>query len=247
MVVTSRRLQDSLGVCPEIAEYFANERKVPVDNLFWEKKRIYLSAGFGYLTIPLVFDLLYRSGVELDVLLSDEHVSLMEKGFHSLKLYEKGDCSFDDFLNDCHVLLSGRIKQQKLASDLFDLFSGKEPQFFKFETKHKALARSDSFLFTLVDLQVTDEWVESFLPVWYSIARPILLLDDFKDLIEDRVSKDENTIVELGNDADAIKAAYQLGNNDIKVLNEVNPMLGKFMQSLLDDALNYKHIIKEMS
>lgn len=246
MVITSRKLQDSLGISPEIANYFANERQVPADNLFWEKKRVYISGGFGYLTIPIVFDLVYRSGISLDLLLDDQHVSLMEKGFHSLKRYEKAESTFEEFLNDCRVLLDGKIKQQKLASDLFDLFSGKSPRYFKFETTHKALARSDSFLFTLVDLDVTDEWVEKFLSYWYAVARPILLLDDFKDLIEDRANKDDNTIIELGNDAGAIKKAYQFGMNDLDRLKEINPVLAKFMQGLLSDALTYRHIIKEI-
>jgi hypothetical protein len=73
-----------------------------------------------------------------------------------------------------------------------------------------------------------------------------LLLDDFKDLIEDRVSKDENTIIELGNDAGAIKKAYQFGMDDLDKLKEINPVLAKFMQGLLTDALTYRHIIKEI-
>ena len=82
MVITSRKLQDQLGVNSRIADYFANERPVPVNNLFWKNKRIYISGGFGFLTIPLAFDLIHKSGVPLELLLNDEHVSSMEKGFH---------------------------------------------------------------------------------------------------------------------------------------------------------------------
>ena len=247
MVITSRKLQDSMGICPEIADYFANNRAIPTDNLFWEKKRVYIASGFGYLTIPLMFDLVHKLGVPAEVLLDDGHVTLMEKGFHNLKRYEKGEIAFEEFLDSCQALLAGKIKQVKLTSDLFDLFSGKPPMFFKFETNHKALARSDSFLFTLVDLELTDEWVTKFLPVWYSLARPILLLDDFKDLIEDRQTKDSNTIIELGNNSNAIKAAYQLGVDDLNVLSSINPKLSEFMLLMLNDALRYKHIQSEMS
>jgi hypothetical protein len=247
MVVTSRKLQDNLGVNNKIADYFANERAVPPNNLFWKDKRIYLSAGFGFLTIPLTFDLIHKLGVPLEILLADEHVSLMEEGFNQLKCYENETISFNDFLQQCKVLLAPSIKQKKLASDLFTTLSGGTPQYFQLETKHKALARSDSFLFTLVDLDLSDEWVTNFLPYWYALARPILLLDDFKDLTEDRRTKDENTIIELGNNKQAIEAAFELGRQDLEKLKTINPQLAKYMQYDLEDALLYEHIQAEIN
>lgn len=247
MVVTSRKLQDNLGVNNKIADYFANERAVPQNNLFWKNKRIYLSVGFGFLTIPLTFDLIYKLGVPLDILLSDEHVSLMEQGFHELKCYESETISFNEFLLQCKALLAPSIKQKKLAADLFTTLSGGEPQYFQLETKHKALARSDSFLFTLVDLDLSDEWVANFLPYWYALARPILLLDDFKDLPEDRRTNDENTIIELGNNKQAIEAAFELGIQDLEKLQTINPQLAKYMQHDLKEAILYDHIQTEIN
>lgn len=244
MVITSRKLELELGINSSIASYFANERKVPENNLFWKNKRIYISTGFGFLTVPMIFDLIHKCGVPLDILLTDEHVSLMEQGFHRLKQYESEEISFADFLAECKLLLQDKIKQPRLASDLFAFFSGKEPAYFMFETKHKALARSDSFLFTLVDLDLTDEWVVQFLPYWYSLARPILLLDDFKDLEEDRITGDENTIIELGDNAAAIESAYLMGISDLDLLATINPLLANFMRRFLKDALMYPHIRK---
>lgn len=248
MVITSRMLSEELGIDSEIAEYFANQRKVPADNLFWKNKRIYISAGFGFLTIPLAFDLMFKAGISKEVLLNDEHVSLMEEGFDCLKRYEAEEWNIEQFIEGCRKLLQGKIKQQKLAFDLFAVLMNKPAQYFDFETKHKALARSDSFLFTLVDLELTDEWVASFLPYWYSLARPILLLDDFKDLEADRINNEkENTIIGLGNNAEAIKAAHSIGIADIVILAKLNPKLAKFMESLLEDSLKHAHIQRELN
>ena len=60
MVITARILQDKLGIHPLIADYFANQRQIPADNLFWKDKRIYISAGFGFLTIPFAFDVMLK-------------------------------------------------------------------------------------------------------------------------------------------------------------------------------------------
>jgi hypothetical protein len=247
MVVTSKILQDRTGIDSKIADFFANERKVPSDNLFWFNKRIYISAGFGFLTIPFTFDLIYKMGVSTSALLADEHVTLMEQGFHQLKLYEANKITFPEFMIACAAILEGKIKQKKLAADLFAVFGGERPSYFVFEEKHKALARSDSFLFTLVDLDLSDEWISTFMPVWYAMARPILLIDDFKDLMEDRLQKDENTIIELGNNASAIMEAYEMGLRDLAILAKVNPKLSSFLKTFLDDALNYMHIREELA
>jgi hypothetical protein len=233
-----------LGIYNRIADYFANERAIPANNLFWKDKRIYLSMGFGFLTIPFAFDLMYKRGVDIDILLQDDHVSLMEEGFDKLKKYEMSLISYSDFIQSCKDLLYKKIRQKDLAKDLFALFSGEKATIFQFENKYKALARSDFFLFTLLDLDLTNEWIHEFLPYWYSVARPILLLDDFRDIEEDRVQGEENTIIEMGDDKAAVEQAYQLGINDLKLLSEVNPLLAEFIQGLLDDSLNYAPIQK---
>lgn len=242
MVITARKLESEMGINSEIAHYFANERKVPADNLFWKGKRIYISIGFGYLTIPLVFDLVHKCGVPVNTLLQDAHVSAMERGFDKLKRYENNEITFLEFIDECKILFQKNIKQPHLADDLFAVFTGKAPKHFQFETKHKALARSDAFLFTIVDLDLTDEWVHSFLPVWYSLARPILLLDDFKDLVEDRTNCEENTIIELGDNGKAVADAYELAMTDIEILSKINPQLGKYMAQFFKEALWYEHI-----
>lgn len=242
MVLTSRILQDRLGIDPAIADYFANERPVPADNLFWKNKRIYISVGFGYLTIPFAFDLMYKCGLPKEQLLEDQHVALMEQGFDRLKRYELNELSLEQFIQECGQILYQKIRQHHLASDLMGLFNGNAPRYFQFETKHKALARSDFFLFTLVDLDISDEWVHQFLPYWYALARPILLLDDFKDLTEDRRTNEENTIIELGNNRDGVLAAHQLGLQDTALLAQKNRKLARHLEELLNEALLYPQI-----
>ncbi len=164
MVITSGILENRLGIHKRIADYFANQRAIPANNLFWKDKRIYLSMGFGFLTIPFAFDLMYKRGIEMDILLQDDHVSLMEEGFDKLKKYEMSLLSYSDFINGCKELLHGKIRQTDLAKDLFAFFSGESSTVYQFENKYKALARSDFFLFTLLDLELSNEWVHEFLP-----------------------------------------------------------------------------------
>lgn len=247
MVVTSRILSDRLGINEEIADYFANKRRIPQNNLFWQNKRIYLSAGFGYLTIPIGFDLFHKCGISNELLLQEPNIDFMENAFDRLRRFEKSEITLRELLDEFKRLLDGKIKQTHLADDVFALFSGQKPVYFQFALEHKALLRSDLFLLTLVQIDLTDQWVHDFLPYWYAGARPILLLDDFKDLEDDRRTNDENTIIELGNNKQAIMEAYQLGLRDLEKLKEINPKLSKYFKSYLDDALNMKYIQEQLT
>jgi hypothetical protein len=246
MVITSRMLQDRMGVDSEIADYFANERAVPQNNLFWKNKRIYISRGFAYLTIPLVADLLYRLGVSKKSILNDEHVGLLEQGFDLSSRYEEKQITFEQFVLSSKKILIGKVKQVNFASDLFRFLQGESTKFFTFETPIKALSRSDGYLFTIIDLEVSDEWVKEFLPYWYSMIRPVLLFDDFKDLAGDRKDGDENSIIELGNDKQAILSAYEFGMKDISLLSSVNEKLAAYLKEMLQEVLSFPHIRKEL-
>lgn len=243
MVVTAHMLHHDMGVDEEIANYFANQRPVPQQNLFWKGKHIYLSAGFGTLTIPLVYDLQLKMGVDKADLLHDAHVSLMEAGFDLLSRYESGFIDLSAFLHACKLLLSDKIKQQHIVEDLFSFFSGNMPAYFAFDRHHVSLARSDMFLFTLADLNVSDEWVTAFLPYWYAVARPILIMDDFVDLEDDRLSGEkENVIIELGNNREAIYKAFELGMDDLHRLATINAKLEKHIMLRLEQCMNKKYI-----
>lgn len=236
-----------MGINSEIAHYFANVRKVPAENAYWRNKKVYISFGLGFQAIPFMFDLVHKCGISTDILLQEDHITLMEEGFDKVGLYENNEISFGEFLSQCKELLHGRIIQFHLAADLFAVLSNNGTKYFEFETKHKALARSDSFLFTLVDLDLSDEWVKNFLPLWYSLARPILLLDDFKDLEEDRQKQDENMILELGDDANAVMQAYDFGMRDLTKLATVNPKLAGYIEDIFKKSLAMEHISKMLT
>lgn len=243
MVVTAHMLHHDMGVDEEIANYFANQRPVPQQNLFWQGKHIYLSAGFGTLTIPLVYDLQFKMGVDKADLLHDTHVTLMEAGFDLLSRYESGFIDLPGFLQTCKLLLADKVKQQHLAEDLFSFLSGNMPAYFEFDRQHLSLARSDMFLFTLTDLNVSDEWVKVFLPYWYAVARPILIMDDFVDLEDDRLTGEkENIIIELGNNPEAIYKAFELGMDDLHRLATINEKLAKHIMLRLQQCMNKKYI-----
>jgi hypothetical protein len=239
-------LQDRMGIDSEIANYFANERAVPVNNAFWKNKRIYVSTGFAYLCIPVLSDLLLKLGIDKSVILSESHIKLTEDIFDRSVQYEFKQITFPNFVNECNLLLSGKIKQLNLVEDLNTVLIEKKSKHFRFETKLQSLARCDGYLYSFADLDTSDEWVKQFLTYWYTIMRPILLIDDFQDLLLDRVNGEENAIIELGDYATGIQSAYNLGVKDLKLLAEINPKFSAFMASTLKNVLTMRHIESEL-
>lgn len=237
MVITSRILQEKWGIDPEIADYFANERAVPKDNLHWGNRRIYISGGFGFLFIPIVFDLIHKLGIDKKDLLEENHVKLTELILHYSQEYELNQINFNEFINKCKKLVSNKIKQPNFYRSLNSHFSREPLSVFEFETKYKALGRGDSYLFTLVNLKVTDEWIKNFLPYWYGVMRPIFLFDDFRDLEEDKRNGEENIIIEMGGNADALTKATEMALFNINVLKEINEKLSNTMTDYLNQIL----------
>ena len=67
-----------MGVSPTIGRFFV-DRKLPENNSFWKGRLLYIGFGNGYVSIPVFYDILFRLGLPLDVLLDGQHVQFMER------------------------------------------------------------------------------------------------------------------------------------------------------------------------
>ena len=90
MFISAYQLQHEMGVDPSIARFFV-DRPVPENNSFWKGRLLYIGFGNGYLSIPVYYDLLFRIGLPLELLLSEAHVLLMEKIMHYAILQERAE------------------------------------------------------------------------------------------------------------------------------------------------------------
>jgi hypothetical protein len=81
MFISVKHLHENMGVNEKIARFFV-DRKVPEDNVFWKGKLLYISRGNGFMNIPVYYDILYRIGIPMEVLLEDGRVQCMERIMH---------------------------------------------------------------------------------------------------------------------------------------------------------------------
>ena len=82
-----------MGVHKTIGRFFV-DRKPPENNSFWKNKFLYVGFGNGYVSIPVFYDILYRLGLSIEVLLGEEHVHFMEQLMHFAILQERNEIDY---------------------------------------------------------------------------------------------------------------------------------------------------------
>lgn len=237
MVVTKHFLAEKLGLDFEIAQFFA-DRKVPANNLYWHKRFLYLSFGTGYLFIPVIIDALYKAGVDKEILIDPERTTRMETAFNIVARHETKQLDFENYINEISTVFQPYKKHGDLVDDLLTYFKGGNPMHFKLGTEVPALNRADAFLFTFTDLPVDTAKLQELVSIWYNVAVTVLMLDDLVDLNDDRSKGEENAILELGDNKDAVNKAVVLINKHLEGLRNINPTAANFFRKVLENALN---------
>jgi hypothetical protein len=243
MVITKHFLSEKLGLDFEIAEFFA-DRKPPANNLYWHKKFLYLSFGTGYLIIPIIIDVLYKSGIDKKILLDPERIARMEEGFDVVAQHEVKRISFETHIEKLATLFNKTDANIHLIEDLLRYFNKQPTHRFALGTSVSALDRADAFIFTFADLPVDELSLKNLITRWYHVAATLLLLDDLVDLEDDVAKQEENAVIELGYNKKAMEQAQQILNSNMRALAEINPALVAFLQKIADSALNDEQVKK---
>jgi len=238
MFTSKEYLHLKLGVDPEIAAFFV-DRKVPVNNMYWKGRYLYVASGTGYLFIPLYFDLQYRLGVSKKQLLNPLQVEICEAGLHSAAMYEHEKITFSQHIENVKLLVSPYIKNPVLFEDLSGYFSNETLRPYKYlGTFSKPLNRADTYLFTLTMLEATSVQVEKMIDQWYALVPSFLLMDDLTDLQEDNEKNEENSITDFGPGNLGVEKAIEYLRLKITYLNSVNQQLGEFLEKSLNKKLH---------
>lgn len=238
MFISIKHLHGNMGVDEEIARFFV-DRKIPSGNAFWENRRLYITRGNGYLSIPVYYDLLFRIGVSKQYLLEESHVVLMEQIMHFAIQVEFKQISFQAQLEQISKLFEGGIKNPDFYHELLDYL--RQPllkPMGKLGMKEAALNRADVFLFILCDLSLGKRETERAVQFWYALHTTYLLMDDIYDYRLDKQNLEENAIIELGDGKEGSIKAFDILHANAGLLEEINPLLSSFFESEFRDLKN---------
>src|SRR3954464_8734104 len=130
MFISSSFLEINYGINDKIAAFFV-DREPPANNLYWHEKLLYLRPAPGYLFIPLIVDLLYRSGIERQELLSESFVGTMEQVGHISALEETGKITAQKAIKTAAELVRNSCINKGWHKNLVDYFSNGDNNFFR--------------------------------------------------------------------------------------------------------------------
>ncbi len=237
MFISANQFEREMGVNKSIGKFFV-DRKPPENNSFWKKRLLYISFGNGFVSIPVYYDILFRIGIPVEVLLNEEHILFMEQLMHYAILHEKREISLQEELNAIHALLKGRIKNESWYESL-NLYLDQPllKTMGPFGLPFPSLNRADVFLYILCDLPLNEMQWQKAIRYWYALHPTYLIMDDVRDYAKDKEEGEENVVIDLGEGAEGFEKTLELYRRNCETLQEINPLLAKFLINSEEDLM----------
>jgi hypothetical protein len=235
--ISANQFEREMGVNKTIGKFFV-DRKPPENNSFWKGRLLYISFGNGFISIPVFYDILFRIGIPLEILLNEDHILFMEQIMHFAILHEKRAISLQEEMNSIRALLKGRIKNASYYEALNDyldqsVLKTKGP----FGLPFPSLNRADVFLYVLCDLPLNDEQWQKAIRYWYALHPTYLIMDDVRDYAKDKEEGEENVVIDLGEGTEGFEKTLELYRKNCETLEEINPLLAQFLIKNEEDLM----------
>jgi hypothetical protein len=229
MFISVNKFERDMGVHQTIGRFFV-DRKPPANNSFWKGRLLYIGFGNGFVAIPVFYDILYRIGLPLEVLLDEKHIHFMEQLMHFAILQEKNKISVPEELSCIRFMLKNRIQEQSYYESL-SLYLDQPvlKPMGPFGLIHSSLNRADVFLYVLCDLPLSEIQWEQAIRYWYALHPSYLIMDDIRDYTKDKEQGEENVILDLGDGVEGFEKSFEILRKNRETLNEINPLLAQFL------------------
>jgi hypothetical protein len=243
MFLSADALEIQYGIDGSIAKFFV-DREPPADNLYWKDKLLYLRPQPGYIFIPLIIDLYFRSGIPKEQLLSEAFVQTIENICHYAAQQEFGVISKEEGIQQCEQLVADCTKDIFLLQSLHEYFTGKNGFIVELATPFSALHRGDLFLFALCVLPINTKKQRQLVQTWFALISTLLLLDDAEDYIDDKEKGEENAFIESGSSQEGFDRIRDMLSKNLDHISAINSSLANALHRKLV-ALADKPGIKE--
>ena len=229
MFLSVQQLENDMGVNKTIGRFFV-DRKVPENNSFWKGRLLYVSFGNGFVSIPVFYDLLYRIGVPIEILLEEKHIFFMEQLMHYAILHERNEITISAELKSIRAILHDRVQDPRH----FEMLNAYLDQpllkpFGVFGLNHPSLNRADVFLYVLCDLPLSENQWSLAVKYWYLLHPSYLIMDDIRDYTKDLDEGEENVVTDLGGGTEGFEKTFDMLRKNGEAMKEINPLLGQFL------------------
>jgi hypothetical protein len=239
MFISVNQFERDMGVHKTIGRFFV-DRKPPENNSFWKGRLLYIGFGNGFVSIPVFYDILYRIGLPIEVLLDEKHILFMERLMHFAILQEKNEISVPEELKCIRDLLKNRIQDETY----FELLNHYLDQpvlkpLAPFGLIHSSLNRADVFLYVLCDLPLSEKQWSQAIRYWYALHPSYLIMDDIRDYPKDKEEGEENVVIDLGGGAEGYEKTFEMLRKNGETMKEINQLLGQFLIDYEEELRGY--------
>jgi len=220
MFLTAHSLVQEFGIDENIAKFFV-DREPPKDNLYWKDKLLYIRPQPGYIFLPLIVDLFYKSGIPVNELLSEKFISVLEQIGHYAAQEEFDLITKQEAIEACKKIVSD-ISDHVFLQEVTSYLDDNPNTISTLTTPFKALHRGDLFLYSLGVLPCDEQKRLQLVETWFALISTLLLLDDSEDYDADLKNGDENAFIESGANQegfDKIKALLAKNLNHLTSIN----------------------------
>jgi hypothetical protein len=221
MFLTANSLAIQYGIDDQIAKFYV-DREPPKDNLYWKDKLLFLRPQPGYIFLPLITDLYYRSGIPKEILLGETFVQVLEDIGHFSAEQESGLISTAETVSKCIEVVKARVKDERFLSELINYYKGAGNRISPLLTPFKSLHRGDFFLFSLCLLDIDMEKQFELTKTWFALISTLLLLDDAEDYLDDKEKGEENAFIESGSNQEGFERIKALLADNFHYLAKIN-------------------------
>lgn len=239
MFLTKDDLKLSYGVDLRIGAKFV-DRPVPLNNLYWKNRTIYLPGAPGYIFIPIYFDMLHRSGASLDELLHESFIQKSESILHSAALHEYEEITWMQHVGQVIDIVKDKVVDENFFQQLSTYAMQEHPNkipTLPFGSDFLSLNRADSYLFLLATIHSNSFEIKKAMKGWYALMTYFLLMDDLADIKEDLKTGQANALLDAGLDDQGEKLISQMIDKSFDDMQEINPVMANRIdhkKSLID-------------
>ncbi len=227
MFLTKDDLKLAYGIDMQIAQQFV-DREVPLGNLYWGNRKIYLPGAPGYIFMPLFFDILFRCGADKELILSEYFFLLSESILNSAANLEHKKINWPTHVDDLCIIIKPHVKREELYHSLKEYLESsplRKVNDSRFGTPYPSLNRADSYLLLIACIPPGKFDEEKAIKGWYALMTYFLILDDLADIKEDLSSGEENVFVESGLNTEGLKIISTMIEDSYNEMMIINPIM----------------------
>jgi hypothetical protein len=227
MFLTKDDLKLAYGVDIKIAQQFV-DREVPIGNLYWENRKIYLPGAPGYIFMPLFFDVLFRCGADKDLILADGFFHLSESILNSAAHLEHNKIDWYTHLGDVCNLIKPYVKREELFYEIKKYLESHplvKHGGSRLGTNYPSLNRADTYLFLVSCIPHGRFNEDKAIKGWYALITYFLILDDLADIKEDLKSGEQNVLMDAGLNQNGLSIISSMIDNSHNEMMLINPVM----------------------